>query len=294
MLLAGEDVAGDLCVRLGRAAAQVIHRAQGQTIFGRVEFIRRQLAVADFADLVPADEACLVHTAAADHHAARYAEVTQHLRHWHDEAFIVHAEQLHSRARRIGQRAEHVEDGALAHALTDRRDILHGLMIALCEQEADARFSQHPFVLLGRERQDNAQLLEHVSRARLGRNRPVAVLCYRHTARRRHECGSRGDVERADLIAARAYDVHNRAFRLDVRALFAHDLGAGRDLSDGFALHAERRQQGCHFDVGRGAVHHFLHCCTSDGIVQISAVDGLVNCKLNHLYRPLYTSIIYC
>ena len=155
-------------------------------------------------------------------------------------------------------------------------------MIALCEQEADARFREHLFVLLWGERQDNAELLKHIRRARLGRNRTVAVLCNRHTARRCHKRGGRGDVERANLVTAGAYNIHDRALRLNVRALFAHDLGAGGNLGDGFALHAERRQQGCHFDVGRGAVHHFLHCCTSDGVVQIAAVDGLVNCKLNH------------
>lgn len=166
-------------------------------------------------------------------------------------------------------------------------------MIALCEQEANAGVRKHFLVLLGRQRKDNAQFLEHVSRARLGRNRPVAVLCNRHTACRRHKRGGRGDVERANLVTAGTDKVHDRALRLNVRALFAHDLGAGGNLGDGFAPHAERRQQSCHFDVGRGAVHHFLHCCTSDGVVQITAVDGLVNCKLNHYISTFLLHLLY-
>ena len=58
----------------------------------------------------------------------------------------------------VGQRAENVEDRALAHALADRRDVLHGLVVALREQEADSGLREHLFVLFRREAEHDAKL----------------------------------------------------------------------------------------------------------------------------------------
>ena len=235
-------------------------------------------------DLVPADEAGLVHALPQ----TTMPRVTPRLlstcaigmtRALHR----THAEQLHSRARRIGQRAEHVEDGVGSPMpLRTGSHVLHGLVIALREQGSRCPFPPAPFRSAQATATGTTPSSSSIRRApdledteRLpcfATGTPPAIRQNAAVVEILNEPTSSPPVPTMSMTAPFGSMCAPFSRMTSAQAVISVMVSA-------FLRSAVGRS--CHFDVGRGAVHHFLHRCTSDGVVQISAVDGLVDCKLN-------------
>ena len=112
------------------------------------------------------------------------------------------------------------------------------------------------------------------------------MLGYRHAACRCNECRRSRDIERADLVSARADNIHDRALRLDVRTLLTHDLGACCDLGDGLALHAHAvRRVAISISVAVPSIISSTRCA-GDGVVQIAPVDSSWIASCIMIYQP--------
>ena len=107
----------------------------------------------------------------------------------------------------IGERAEHVEDGADADLPARPDGVLHGQVHHGREEKADADLLDAFFRAVRGHLDVDAQRLEHVGAAALARDRPVAVLGHGHARAGDDEGGGRGDVERMRHVAAGAAGV---------------------------------------------------------------------------------------
>ncbi len=110
---AREDVADAARVFLGRAAAQLFGVAPLEPELGGVDRALDHLAADDLADEVRPRRRQLVDARVAVHdEGAVGAELGDHLGDGADEPGRVDADHLRPRTGRVGERAEHVEDGA--------------------------------------------------------------------------------------------------------------------------------------------------------------------------------------
>ena len=89
----------------------------------------------------------------------------------------------------------------------------------------------------------DAERIEDVGRARLRRDRAVAVLGDRHAEGCDHERRGRRDVERPGAVAAGAHDVDRPDGRLHADHALAHRRGEASELVHGLAAHPEAHQQ---------------------------------------------------
>ena len=105
-----------------------------------VDFVFEYFAVLELADHRRRAERDFVHAVAAvDDERVRAAELLQHADVDADQVLVEHADQLVRRARRVGQRAQDVEDRADAQFLAHRSRVLHRRMMVGREHEAHAR-----------------------------------------------------------------------------------------------------------------------------------------------------------
>ena len=106
---------------------------------GRVEVEGAHAAFAQVADAVRAGGRQLVQVAVAvEHQRGMAAQRAQHLGQDLRQGRVVHADDLVRGAGRVGQRSEHVEDGALAQLAAGADRMFHGRVELRRKQEADA------------------------------------------------------------------------------------------------------------------------------------------------------------
>ena len=210
-------------------------------------------------------DADLVHAVFRVHHQHVFtAQIGQHPRQRLHQFAGEHAQHLVGRPGGIGQRAQHVEDGAHAHLLARADGVLHGAVVPGREHEAHPHPLDALRHLFGREVQVHPGGLQHVGAAGLAGDGTVAVLGHLAASGGDHETAGGGDIEGAGAVAAGADDVdHVLAVHLHPGCQLAHHLGSGGDLVDGLALHAQadektadlRRRGG----AGHDGVHHRAH-----------------------------------
>ena len=128
------------------------------------------------------------------------------------------------------------------------------------EHEAEAELVDRARDPVGRLLEVDAELLEHVGRARSRARGAVAVLRHRRARRRGHERRCGRDVERVGAVAAGADDVdHGRALRRHGDDVLAHRLGEAGDLVGRLALRAQRDEEAGDLGRCRLAVHDRAH-----------------------------------
>ena len=162
-----------------------------------------------------------------------------------------HADEFGGRARGVEQRAQQVEDRPLAARgaeLARGRDVLEGGMIIRREEKHEAAFRQHLRRFGGRQMDIDAQRLDHIAAADLGRDRAVAVLGDCHSCRRTEDGHGGGDVERAELVAARPDHVENFPgaggfIQRQRDGLFPHRAGERGDFLNRLAFASQRREK---------------------------------------------------
>ena len=163
---------------------------------------------------------------------------------------------------RIGERAQDVENGADADFPARANGVLHRPVQFGRKEEADAdlRYTGgHP---VGRQLQIHAQGLQNIGRAAARRYRPVAVFGHPDARGSHHETGAGGHVETARAVAARAHDVHQHTVfcvhaGVHEGGPLPHGPGGPHNFVNGFALHAERREEGADLG-GAGVAAHDL------------------------------------
>ena len=170
-------------------------------------------------------------------------------------------QQIVWRRSRIGERPENVEDRAHTEFLADGGNVLHGRMVVGREHEADAALSDAGSDLLTVQHDVGAQRLQHISCTRLGGHASVAVLGDGAPCSGHHEHDGGGDVEGVRTVTAGAHDVDEVATisHVDRVGELAHDLGSGRDLTDGLLLDAQAGQDGRRHDRRDLALHDHAH-----------------------------------
>ena len=145
-------------------------------------------AITQFADQGRRAERDLVHAVLApDHERVTGAELLEHAHEDADEVRVKDPEQDVRRARRVGQRAEDVEDRAHAHFAAHRRHRLHSRMVDRCEHEADADFLDAGRDLFRLQFDRRAERLEHVGAAGFRRHAAVAMLGHARPGRSHDE-----------------------------------------------------------------------------------------------------------
>ena len=138
----------------------------------------------------------------------------------------------------------------------NRGGVLHRTVNQRRKTEADSQLVDAGADLIRCEFNINAKFFEHICGSRSARDAPVAMLGDRYPGGGGDECGRGADVERVQAVATGAAGVkETRARAADQRAPFDHGAGGAHDFVDGFALHAQRRQQGGGFRVGGFPVH---------------------------------------
>src|SRR5256712_7516078 len=220
---------------------------------------------------------------------------SQALQHADLDAHQVRMENAHRlvlRARRVGERAEDVEEGAHAELLAHRRGVLHRRVMRGREHEAEAELVDRLPGLLRRERNAGAERFQHVGAARGRRHRAPHVLGHPGTRRGGDESRAGRDVEGMRRVAtgAAGIDEMRIVLHLDVGRQLAHHLRRGGDLPDRFLLHAQpddeprdlRRSELAAHDLA----HHVEHLVVEHLAVLDRALDRLGNRDLFHACLP--------
>ena len=201
-----------------------------------------------------------------------------------------YAHQRVGRAGRVGERAEDVENGAHAHFLAHRGDVLHRRMVVGREHEAHA---------------DGCDALGHLCRGLRSMLAPSAsntsalpdfddtlrppCLATVAPAAAATKADGGGDVEGVGGIAAGADDVDEVVVvrHLDLGAQFAHHGRGGGDLADGFLLGAQAGEDGGGHHRRDFAFHDQPHQVQHLVVEDFAMFDGALERFLrgNHLRR---------
>ena len=201
-------------------------------------------AVFDFADMgSPGDGELVNAVAAVDNPGFGRAERSERFGHGPRPLGGEDAEYLELRTRRIGERAEQVEDGADAELGPHGRDMAHGAVMGAGEHEGDTGAIEAglEFALVGFK--VHAERFEHVGRAGLGRHGPVTMLGDAATRSGDDERAGGGRVEALPWQAARAACIKYRALDMHLAGMLAHDARACGQLGGRLAAHREASQE---------------------------------------------------
>lgn len=241
-----EHGAGDGGVGFPVATAQVGGPGDADAEIVGVKFDAVQGAVADFKGERSGGGGDLVHAVVTvDDEAALEAELKESLRHEFCGERTPGADELGLGAGGIGERAEHVEDGAHLEFDADGLGVLHGGVKGGSEEETDAGFADALTHLRGVEGDFDAEGLEDVGAAALAGDGTVAVLGDAGSGSGGDEGGDGGDVEGALAVASGAAGVDDGAWAgVDWIDACAHGAGESGDLFSGFAADAEGGEEG--------------------------------------------------
>jgi len=209
-----------------------------------------QLAGLDAAVLVqrhhparPGDGQLVRPVAAVNQPGPLAAEGAQGLGHGLQEIGREGAGQLAAHTRRVGERAEDVEDGAGAELAPHGHNMGDGRVVHGRHHEADTGLGQRALDHLGAHAHLHAHLPQRIGGAAQRGEVAVAVLGHRHARARHDEGRGGGDVERALAVAAGADDVHRPLRRTDRDAARTHRGGGGGVFVHRFPPRAERHEE---------------------------------------------------
>src|ERR1051326_5309396 len=151
---------------------------------------------------------------AADDHGAAHAEGLQHVGHRFTELGTRDAHELGTGPGRVEERAEEIEQGALAARgaeLEGGADVLEGRMIFWREEKGEAMVAQPGGGFFGPQFDAEAERFEHVGAASLRGDGAITVLGHGDTRGGGHERHSGRDVEGVEPVTARAADIEDLA-----------------------------------------------------------------------------------
>ena len=242
-----------------------------------MNFVLGDLAVFEFAHQSGCAQTHLVQAVTAiDHDRVVGAQSLQGA---HLDAYQVGMKNAHQNvgcARRIGQRAQDVEDGFDAQLAAHRAHIFHGRMVVGCEHKTHALFGDALGYLRGRQVDVQAQGFEHVGAAALAADAAPAVLADFGASSGRHKHGAGRDIEGVRTVAAGAHNVHQvRLVRhLNLGGKLAHHLRSCRDLADGFLLDAQAGNECGHHHRRHLAGHDLAHQVQHFVVEDFAVLDG--------------------
>ncbi|PAV92822.1 hypothetical protein WR25_05073 [Diploscapter pachys] len=153
------------------------------------------------------------------------------------------ADQLVRHARRIGERPHQVEDRTLADAAADRRDPRHRRVMVGGEEEGDADIGEASLRGRAGDLHVEAERLQRIRSAGLGRGGTVAVLGDRYAAGRDDQRDGGRDVERMMPVTARAADVDRAIGSGDRDQAGTQGTGGLGDFDAGFAAIGQSEQE---------------------------------------------------
>ena len=157
---------------------------------------------------------------------------------------VEHAQHHAGGVGRVGQRTQHIKNGANAQFPAYRRHVFHGAVVLLGEHEADVLLPQGTLHRLFAGVDVDAQRLQTVGSAAPRGGGPVAVLSNAHPGGCGNNAGGGGDVEAAGFVAAGAYNVQNVTVAVQGQRLGAHGLGGPGDFFVRFALDGQGGEEG--------------------------------------------------
>ena len=176
-------------------------------------------------------------------------------------AAIEDADHLAADTRRIGERAEDVEDGADAELAARASDVPQRRLERGRVEKHEARRAE-----AGRERRDgklepDAERLEDVGPADRAGDRPVPVLGDGDAGAGDDEARGGRHVQGARAVAARAAGIHRlRGHVGKPDRVRPHGARRTDELVDRLALHAERDEERPDLRRGRVPAEDALHC----------------------------------
>ena len=218
-----------------------------------------------------------------DDEGAGRSQLGEHLGDRAHELRRVDADDLSAGARRVGERAEHVEDRARRELAPNGRGVAHRRMMSRREEEAEPELVDRARHSLGGQLEIEAQSLEDVGRAAGRGNGTVAVLRHTRSGRRRDERRRGRDVDRSGAVASGSCGIDQIvALRPHRQRVLAHRLGAAGDLVRGLALGAERDQKAGDLGRRRLAAHDRTHHPTRLHAREIVAVEQPRERSLDH------------
>ncbi len=274
-LLPTQHRANDRSILNRIAARYFLERSAFHPKLFRLHFVGPHRALARLRNSRHAGDRDLVQPIQSVHNErAPQSQHAQRLGQFLHEFERVHAHYLPGSPRRICQRSKQVEHGAHPQLATHPLHLLHRRMQVRRIKKADSNFAQTLRRPLRRELDVDAQSLHHIRRAALRTDAAVPVLGHANARSRCHQRSRRGYVESPAGIAAGAAGVDKRRsiegfIEQSITSSPAHRKGIGRrpldrqrrrrrpdrlgeshNLLDGFALHAQRDQQGRDLRVG--------------------------------------------
>ena len=285
--MAGKDVSENGCVFRRIAAGQGlgygIRHAEGR----RVDFEPARLCTTlhqhRIGDRGGGD---LVHAVAPVHDQGPFdAQAAEGAGHQFQLAGIVDAQDLELGSRRIGQRPEQIEHGAHPQFAAGGGGMLHGRVMAGCEQKADANRIDAVRHRIGRNVQAHAERLEHVGAAGAGGDGPVAVLGHRLAAGGDDDGHGGGDVEgvhaRGSGAAGTAGIEQVTGVRVDGGGSGAHGAGGACHDFGRFAADGQAHQQGAGLCRRRLASHdgreHLLRLALAQRRASLDHAQGVLH-----------------
>ena len=295
----------DLRVFCRCAALQVFLLAAFEAELFRRDRIRLIPAVLDLADSGRRAEGDFVQLVLSVHnHAPFYAQTGENPGQGLRQIAVVHAQQLHGRRSRVGQRSQNVEHRAETQFFTNRAHIFHGRVILLGEEEAHARFLQQLHTPCRALVDIDSQRLQAVRRPAQGGRRPVAVLGHLHASRRRNQRRSGRDVKALGVVTAGTHDFKHIHARFHSGCMGPHGSSAAGNFIRRLRPGAFRGESGQKRRVLRSRsfpahnlVHHRVSFFVSQVLFAYYLDDGLFNhfpipliCFLNTDTHPIWTS----
>jgi len=200
------------------------------------------------------------------------------------ELRIVDAQKLRGGACGIGERPQHVEDGADADFAPRTDGVFHRAVQFRREEKADADLLEaflDDFLI---DADVDAQGFENVGAAAAAGDGAVAVLGDDDARRRHDKRRRRGNVERAQFVAAGAAGIDDGSRAgVDARGFLAHDARRAGHFLDRLPFHSERGDERTDLRRRGVAVHDFFHRRHHFFLRKIDSSDGPVNGFPDHI-----------
>ena len=271
-------------ILLGSAARKLRRVAPSDPELGRVDHALANLTVGDLEDEIRPRWRQLVDAVRTvyDERAVR-VEDGESVRDGTRDIRRVDAEHAGTRACRVRQRSEHVEDRARAEFAAHRCCVAHRWMVERRKHEPEPERVDRVGDPCGWLLERKAERLEHVRGSRNGADRTVSVLGDRGTGSCGDDGGRRRDVERPRTVTPGSDHIDDvcprRMHREHVRP---HRLGTARDLVRRLSLGPQRHEKAADLRrrglPGHDLVHHLARLLAPE----VVPVEELLDRGLDH------------
>ena len=260
--LSRENFPNDGGVSRGVAAGNIFEPGALDSEFFRRDLVGADVSVANFGDAGWSGNRDFIQAIqSVDHQSAMGAQHAERFRHFFHQVERIDADHLCRGLRRIGERAQQVEDCPQAELAAGGLHILHRRMHGRREQKHDADFFETSGQNCGGQADLDSQGLHDVGRAAFGAQTSVAVLGHAHACSGHHERGGGGNIESAvasppvpqvSTSASRPVPLTARVDVVKRQRLGGrtHGLGEAHNFFHRLALHVQGDQQGGNLGVG--------------------------------------------